>query len=235
MSIHSETAFVGNVHAADRENIGGVQNTTQLVQHSEAWRLARCGSLGASQIGDALSRLKKGERAKISTDLQFEIAAERLTGLPARQVNARQWGIEQEEAARATYAFLTNLPVVTVGLIPHPTIANTHASLDALIGDDGCLEIKAPTSATHLKTLLADAVPEEHLPQCHWGMACSGRAWLDFISFDPRFPPDLQLFIKRVERDEAAILAMENEARAFLAELEDKLKALDGRYPMEAA
>lgn len=205
-------------------------------QRSEEWLFARAGSLGASKVRDAFSRLKKGERAKIAEDLMYEIAAERLTGVPAKQVNARQWGIEHEAEARANYAFLTNLPVVEVGLIPHPTIPNAHASCDAVVGDEGVLEIKAPTSATHLRTLLADAVPEEHLPQCHWALACTGRAWVDFVSHDPRFKdPRLQFFVKRVERDEKIIAAMEAEAIAFLAELEDKLKALEERYPVEAA
>jgi hypothetical protein len=208
----------------------------ELVQRSPEWLLARAGSLGASKIRDAISRLKKGERAKIAEDLMYEIAAERLTGIPARQVNARQWGVDHEAEARQAYAFLTNLPVLEVGLVPHPTIPNAHASCDGLVGDDGGLEIKAPTSATHLKTLLADAVPEEHLPQIYWSMACTGRAWWDFCSFDPRFrDARLQFFQKRVMRDEPIIASMEAEARAFLAELEDKLKGLDARYPMEAA
>lgn len=211
-------------------------DSRDLIQRSDEWFAARVGSLGASKVRDAFARLKKGERAKIAEDLMYEIAAERLTGVPAKQVNARAWGVEHEAQARATYAFLTNLPVIEIGLIPHPTIANAHASCDAVVGDDGVLEIKAPTSATHLKTLLADAVPEEHLPQCHWALACCGRAWVDFVSFDPRFKdPRLQFFQKRVERDEAIIGSMEDEARAFLAELEDKLKALDARYPMDAA
>jgi hypothetical protein len=211
-------------------------NDAELVQRSPEWLLRRAGSLGASKIRDAISRLKKGERAKIAEDLMYEIAAERLTGIPARQVNARQWGVDHEAEARTTYGFLTNLPVVEVGLVPHPTIPNAHASPDALVGDDGGVEIKAPTSATHLKTLLNDAVPEEHLPQIHWSMACTGRAWWDFCSVDPRFrEPRLQFFVKRVTRDEAIIASMEDEARAFLAELEDKLKALDARYPVEAA
>lgn len=207
-----------------------------LIQRSEAWLLARAGSLGASKVRDAFSRLQKGGRAKIAEDLMWEIAAERLTGLPAKQVNARQWGVDHEAEARATYAFLTNLPVVEIGLIPHPTIPNTHASCDALVGDDGGLEIKAPTSAVHLKTLFYGVVPDEHLPQCYWGMACTGRAFWDFISYDPRFIDErLRFFQKRVMRDEAIIASMEAEARAFLAELEDKLKALEKRYPVEAA
>lgn len=209
---------------------------TDLVQRSEEWFIARAGSLGASKVRDAFSRLKKGERAKIAEDLMYEIAAERLTGIPAKQVNARAWGVEHEAEARATYAFLTNEAVIEAGLIPHPTIPNTHASCDALVGDDGGLEIKAPTSAVHLKTLLSDVVPEEHLPQCYWGMACTGRAYWDFVSFDPRFKdPRLQFFVQRVMRDEKIIAAMEAEAIAFLAELEDKLKALEERYPVEAA
>jgi hypothetical protein len=196
----------------------------------EAFLQARCGSLGASKVREAFSRLKRGgERTKPAEDLMFEIAAERLTGVPAKRVNAIWWGTTHEDEARASYAFLTNSPVVKVGPIPHPTIPNAHASPDSLVGDDGGLEIKCPTSATHLKTLLDDAVPEEHLPQIFWSMACTGRAWWDFVSYDPRFPAGLQFFQARVMRDEAVIARMEAEAIAWLAELEDKLKALEAR------
>jgi hypothetical protein len=210
-----------------------------MEQRSEEWLIARCGSLGASKVRDAFSRLKRGgERAKIATDLMYELAAERITGVPAKRVNPMHWGAEHEDEARASYAFLTNAPVVKIGLIPHPTIANAHASPDSLVGDDGGLEIKCPTSSVHLQTLLADAVPEEHLPQIHWNMACAQRAWWHFVSYDPRFPNGLQFFISKVQRDEAVIAAMEAEARAFIAELEDKLKALEAleaRNPLEAA
>lgn len=208
-----------------------------MEQRSGEWFEATAGSLGASKIGVALSRLKRsGERTAAAVDLMFEIAAARLTGVPAKQNNPRWWGIEHEDEARRAYAFLTNLPVVQIGLIPHPTIANAHASPDSLVGDEGGLELKCPTSATHLRTLLADAVPEDHLPQIHWAMACSGRAWWDFVSYDPRFPDGLQFFQKRVMRDEKEIETMEGQAIAWLAELEDKLKALDERYPViEAA
>lgn len=207
-----------------------------MEQRSDEWFEARCGSLGASKIGVALSRLKRsGERSAAAEDFMYELAAERLTGVPARRSSPLFWGREHEDEARASYAFLTNLPVVKIGLIPHPTIANAHASPDSLVGDDGGLEIKCPTSGTHLKTLLADAIPDEHLPQIHWNLACSGRAWWDFLSYDPRFPDGLQYFQRRVTRDEAAIATLETEAKTFLAEVETKLLALDERYPVEAA
>jgi len=205
-------------------------------QDTAEWIAARVGSLGASKIGDALSRLKRtGDRTKAALDLMYELAAERLTGQPARRVNPMQWGIDHEDEARAAYAFLTNEPVVRVGLIPHPTIPHAHASPDSLVGEDGGLEIKCPTSSTHLQTLLADAVPEDHLPQAYWGMACTGRAFWDFVSYDPRFPPGLQFFVKRIERNEEAIATMEYEARVFLVDIEAKLAALAERYAWEAA
>lgn len=195
-------------------------------QRSDEWIQARVGSLGASKIGDALSRLKKSnERTQKAQDFMDELAAERLTGLPARRVNALQWGVDHEPEARAAYAFRTNAAVTEVGLIPHPTIARAHCSPDALVGDDGGLEVKCPTSAVHFRTIIDGVVPEEHLAQIVWCMACSGRQWWDFLSYDPRFPPGLQMFERRVVRDDGVVAAMEKDAIAFLAEI-DQLMAL---------
>ena len=171
-----------------------------------------------------------GGRTKASLDLMYQLAGERITGELAKRVNAMQWGIDHEDEARAAYAFLTNAEITRVGLIRHPSIANAHVSVDALVGDDGGLEIKCPTSSVHLQTLLADAVPEDHLPQIFWSLACTRRAWWDFVSYDPRFPPGLQMFVKRIERDETAIATMEGEVERFLYELEEKINALAERY-----
>lgn len=204
-------------------------------QRSEEWFLARAGSLGASKVKDAFARLKKsGDRTKDANDFLLELAAERLTGLPAKRANPITWGVDHEDEARRSYEYMTNEPVLQIGLIPHPTIPRAHASPDSLVGDEGGLEIKCPTSATHLKTLLEDAVPEEHLPQIFWNLACAGpsRRWWDFVSYDPRFiDPRLRFFQRRVERDDAVIKLMEAEAVAFLAELDGKLAALRERYP----
>jgi putative phage-type endonuclease len=201
-------------------------------QRSSEWFEARCGSLGASKIGVAIARLKRsGERTAAAMDYMYELAAERITGVPAKRHNPMYWGRDHEDEARASYAFLTNLPVIKIGLIPHPTIEGAHASPDSLVGDEGGLEIKCPTPATHLRTLLEGEVPEDHLPQIHWALACSGRQWWHFMSYDPRFPPEMQMFIKRLDRDETIIASMEAEARDFLAELGGKLLKLDELYP----
>jgi len=193
-------------------------NEASLVQRSVEWFEARCGSLGASRIGKALEKLKRGERAKASLDIMHELAAERIIRAPTQWVNPLKWGVDHEAEARAAYVFLTNLPVTEVGMVLHPTIEHAHCSPDALVGDDG----------VHLATMLSETVPEEHLPQIHWSLACTGRAWWHFMSFDPRFPPERQIFLKRVERDEKIIAGMEAEARAFLAELDEKVARLSG-------
>jgi putative phage-type endonuclease len=203
-------------------------------QRSAEWFDARCGHLTASKIGVAIGRLKRsGDRTAAAMDYLYELAAEQITGVPAKRSNPMYWGKEHEDEARASYAFLTNLPVVKVGFIEHPTIAMSGCSPDSLVGDEGGLEIKCPTSATHLRTLLEQAIPEDHLPQIHWSLACSGRRWWDFVSYDNRFPDALQFFQKRVMRDEAVIGAMEAEALDFLSDLGGKLLALEARYPLE--
>jgi putative phage-type endonuclease len=203
---------------------------TLALQNTAEWLIERLGSVGASQVGDALAVLKRGGRSKASTDLMYELAGERITGVLAKTRNALQWGIDHEDEARRAYAFLTNAEIIQPGVVRHPRIPHAHASPDALVGADGGLEIKCPTSSTHLQTLLADAVPEDRLPQVVWNLACTERAWWDFVSYDPRFPPGLQLFIKRVERDEAAIAMMEAEVERFLYELDEKINALAERY-----
>lgn len=164
----------------------------------------------------------------------YELAAERIIGRPTKRTNPLQWGTDHEDEARLAYAFFTNEPVVQVGFISHPSIPMTGCSPDALVGDEGGLEIKAPTSSVHLQTIVSNTVPEGHLPQIFWGLACTGRAWWDFVSYDPRFPMPLQFWSKRVHRDDKAISLLEDEARAFLAETDAIVEAL-GAKVREAA
>ena len=102
-------------------------------------------------------------------------------------------------------------------------------SPDGLVGDDGLVEIKCPQSTTHLEYLEADQPPKKYIPQMMAQMACTGRKWCDFVSFDPRLPDGLQLFIVRVNADDKYILAMENEVTEFLAEVEATVASLNKR------
>jgi hypothetical protein len=68
-----------------------------------------------------------------------------------------------------------------------------------------------------------------------WQMACTGRQWCDFVSFDPRLPPSMRLFVKRLERDDLRIKDLEKDVAAFLCEVENKVSQLVALYEREAA
>jgi len=205
--------------------------TEQLIQGTPEWKHARCGSLGASRVAEALAKTKTGwgaSRANVMADLIIE----RLTGNPVEGFTtaAMQWGTEQEPNARAEYELRHRCEVTEVGLIRHPSIANTHASPDGLVGDDGLLEIKAPQAAAHLETLQSRAVPGKYETQILWQLACTGRAWCDYVSFHPQMPAAMQLFVKRVHRDPSRIAEMERHVSDFLREVDEKLADLRATY-----
>ena len=200
----------------------------ELVQGSDDWKRARAGSVGASSIADLMAKTKTGWGAS-RANLMARLIAERLTGEPqdAYQNEAMRWGTDTEPTARSAYSLLRDVDVTEVGLIRHPTIEGAHASPDGLVGNDGMVELKCPNTATHIETLLAGTVADRYVKQMQFQMACTGRAWCDFVSFDPRMPGDLQMFVRRVPRDEAQISEIEDAVRHFLMEVNAKLRKLE--------
>jgi putative phage-type endonuclease len=205
-----------------------------IVQGSPEWLSLRCGKVTASRVADVVAKTKTGWGAS-RANYAAELIAERLTGCPAPSFinDAMRWGTDQEPFARQAYCQRYGCDVFEVGFIDHPEIAMTGASPDGYVSDDGLLEVKCPNTATHLDTLLSGSVPSKYLSQMQWQMACTGRAWCDFASFDPRMPENMRLFVQRVPRDVSLILELETEVCAFLAEIDGKVKALRERYDRE--
>jgi putative phage-type endonuclease len=199
-----------------------------MEQGSAEWLAARCGMVTASRVADVIARTKTGWGAS-RANYMAELIAERLTGQPAPCfVNAAmQHGADCEPFARAAYERRQDTTVELVGFVGHPRIALSGASPDGLVGSDGLVEFKCPQTATHIETLIGGAVPAKYLTQIQWQLACTERSWCDFVSFDPRLPEHMQLFIRTVERDDALIADLEREVIGFLAELEAKLAALE--------
>lgn len=202
-----------------------------MEQGSQEWLAARAGSLGASQVADAIARTKSGWGAS-RANVMASLITERLTGKPAETYTnaAMAWGTQTEPDARAAYEFMRDVDVELVGIVKHPRIVGSHASPDGLVGDKGLIEIKCPSSSTHIETLLTGAIPGKYMTQMMWQMACTGREFCDHVSFDPRLPTSMQLWIKRVERDPKAISELEEQVQEFLAELDAKVKALREKY-----
>ncbi len=200
-------------------------------QGSAEWFAARLGKVTASKIAGMMATTKSGPAAS-RTNYAAQLVAERLTGTPAESFTsaAMQWGTDTEAEARAAYCYFRDAEVVEVGFADHPTVPMSGASPDGLVGDDGLLELKCPQTATHIATLLGKSVPSKYVKQMQWQMACTGRAWCDFASYDPRLPETMRLFVVRLHRDDAMIAEIEAEVAKFLAEIDDTVSALRNQY-----
>lgn len=197
-------------------------------QGSEEWKRARCALVTASRMPDVIAKIKTGEAAA-RRDYRAELVVETLTGIPQDDgyINAEmQWGLDQEPYGRAAYEVVAEVLVDQVGLVVHPTIERAAASPDGLVGADGVLELKCPKTATHLQYLMDGRLPPKYEPQVMWQLACTERAWAEFVSFDPRLPEKLQLFRVRVSRDDKRIAELEREVLAFLADVDRMLETV---------
>jgi len=201
-----------------------------MEQRSPEWFAARLGKVTASKVADVIAKTKTGYSAS-RENYMAQLVCERMTGTQAESYNnaAMQWGTDQEPLARAAYEAAADVLVDETGFVIHPTIAEAGASPDGLVGDDGLIEIKCPNTSTHIDTLLSEKVPSKYLTQMMWQMACTGRKWCDFVSFDPRMPEGLQIFIKRVYYHDSIVKGLESEVKEFLAELETKIVKLNER------
>lgn len=201
-----------------------------IEQGTPEWFAARLGNVTASRVADVIAKTKSGYSAS-RENYMAQLICERMTNTVAESYSnaAMQWGTETEPLARAAYESYADVLVDEVGYIANPWIKRAGASPDGLIGKWGLIEIKCPNTATHIETLLSETVPTKYITQMQWQMACTGRVWCDFVSFDPRLPDGLQLFVKRVERDAEYIAMLEQEVIKFLTELDEKIFKLNER------
>lgn len=209
---------------------------SEIEQGSADWFAMRLGKVTASRVADVIAKTKSGYSAS-RANYAAQLIAERLTGDVAESFSnaAMQWGTEQEPDARLAYEFRHDVEVVQVAFVDHPAIAMSGASPDGMIGDAGLIEIKCPNTATHLETLRSETIPGKYETQMLWQMACTGRQWCDFASYDPRLPENMRLFVKRLQRDDARIAELEAEVSAFLTEIDATVAELTRKYGLPEA
>lgn len=185
---------------------------------------ARCGKLTASRMKDAMDFTKAGKPSEKRSQYMRELLAERLTGASIRHYvnDAMQWGQDTEAEAKEAYEAKHGNLIVPCGTYDHPRIDMFAATPDGLLGPDGLIETKCPTTATFVAWRLAGIVPPEHEPQMLAQLACTGRRWVEFVAYDPRIKGDLsmRLFVRRFEPEPKAIELIEKIAEAFLSELD---------------
>jgi hypothetical protein len=206
-------------------------------QGSPEWDQLRAGIITDSNIwkimpGARGSYLK--ERDKYMTQKAYEI----ITGKSMEKAfssKAMDWGTEWEPEARDTYILETGRNVQTVGFVKLNEKDRHGGSPDGIVGDPGLLEIKCPEPHTHADTMIRERVDRKYIFQMNAGMLHNEKEWCDFVSFDPRAPLALQIYIKRFIRDEVMIAEIKIEIEKFLSELDTLVEGLRNRIAAQTA
>lgn len=206
-----------------------------MEQRSREWFDDRRGKITASEVdcvknGWLVRGKNKGERSADAMRYMIELAGERITGKDSEYfvTKAMRDGTKREPEAIINYEFEKGVDVTPCGFFNHPVMSFSGASPDGLVGEDGGIEVKCPVLNTFLTWKLNGTVPEEHLAQIHWGMACTGRKWWDFVAYHPDMPHGLNLMIVRVDRDEELIKQYESAVMEFELELQEMVKKIKG-------
>lgn len=196
-----------------------------MEQRTSDWFKERWGRATASRFDDVMKIGRNGQALATRKNYLSELVIERLTEPPEEDTGfkseAMAWGIENEPVALLAYELETGNQVSNAFFDKHPTL-EAGASPDGYVGDDGLVEIKCPNSATHLETLKSREIPKQYYAQVQGQLWITGRKWCDFVSYDPRYPINAQLFITRIERDEEYIKELEQQITDFLKEVEQE-------------
>lgn len=190
---------------------------------------AKAAKMRATGHDVQLAMYDAGEPLKARADYLAELVCERLTGesITTGTAAPMQWGKDVEEAARTAYEARMGVIVQASGFVTHPDREYVGASPDGLIGPDGGMESKCPWNLCVHLNAVRYGMPDEHMPQVQTGMWCTGRAWWDFVSYDPRYPAHLRLYVQRIPRDDAYIARMARECDAFEIEIRNALRELE--------
>lgn len=194
-------------------------------QNSPEWFAARAGIPTASEFATVMAKgVKAGTASKTRRTYMLKLAGERLTGeLSESYSNVHmERGHEMEEEARSAYAFITGATPQSVGFVRND---DAGCSPDALLGEDGVLELKTALPHVLLDKLLRGTFPPEHKAQCQGALWVCEREWIDLAIFWPALP----LFITRAHRDEEYIRTLADTVARFNEELAETVARVE-RY-----
>ena len=187
-------------------------------QRTDEWHEARLGRITASRIYDVVAKTAKGAYTSKRDDYAFQLAAERLTGLPTRTFTneAMLHGVETEPLALEFYSEYYGYTVTQAPFIIHRQIAFAGASPDGIVNDSWLVEIKAPQTNTFLRIKHDKVPPPQYVAQCQMQMAVTGAPKVDLFFYDPRIiDPSKQFLLFEIVRDNDYIANLENELVLF--------------------
>jgi hypothetical protein len=199
-------------------------------QGSPEWLKARAGLPTASEFHTVMAKGRDGGASVTRKTYMLKLAGEIITGEPAESYTNvhMERGRTMEADAREYYAFVRDVDPELIGFI---TNGAKGCSPDALVDDNGLLEIKTKLPHLQIECLLRDDLPPEHKAQCQGALWVAEREWIDFVSYWPRMP----VFIHRAHRDEAYIKTLAEAVDAFNDELAALVERVRGLMPKAEA
>ncbi len=192
-------------------------------QYSFSWWQSRRGIPTCSEFSRIISPVK-GEPSKSQDEYIAELIADRSEFMApfippedAYQNAEMAEGTRREPESRSWYAMQTDSEIRQVGFVLS-ACGRFGGSPDALVGDDGILELKNPARKTQIKYLLKGGLPADYKCQVHGLLIVTQRKWVDFLSYCPGFAP----LLVRIEPDEFTA-KLRKELAAFCDRLQETI------------
>lgn len=208
----------------------------ELIQGSPEWYAARCGKITASCFGKlGGSGRSGGGWTQTAITYMTQVMGERITGVPQDEIQSKylDHGNRHEPTARQLYQWYTKsrVELKQVGFLDHPELQFCGGSPDALIDDDGVLEIKCPyTIHGHIANIESDGTSDrDYTWQMQGNLWITGRKWCDFVSFHPYVPSSLQFHVVRYMRDEDVIEEIAARVPRALEQIAIRVKNIEER------
>lgn len=161
-----------------------------MIQGSQLWFEVRRGVPTASCFDQIITPTGKpsASAVKYACELVGQLVDPDFGVMQSYESAAMKNGKMIEPEARRWYEFDAGEKVEQVGFCLTDD-GRFGSSPDSLVGEDGCIELKAPLPKTHAFYLLQGVVPPEYLPQVHGHLLVTGRKWCDFMSYHPAMEP----------------------------------------------
>ncbi len=161
-----------------------------VIQGDDAWHAMRCGLPTSSEMSLLITpTFKVADNDKTRQHL-FELLAQRITGyVEPRYVSDDMLRGQADEIEALSLYEQNYSPIQKVGFITNDELGFTIGySPDALVGDDGLVEVKSRRAKYQVQTIVEGVVPLEYMIQVQTGFLVSKRKWLDFVSYSGGLP-----------------------------------------------
>lgn len=196
----------------------------EVNQGESDWLKLRVGKVTASEASALLTPEFAIRTGAMPYTYLCEKVAEAWRGEPLPGFSS--WETEQgqilEDEARAWYCLEhDDYKARNVGFVEHDD-GRCGCSPDALLGEDGGLELKCPQPTNAVRYVLDGTLPKDYAVQVHFSLYVTGRKWWRFVSYRRKFPP----FVLHVERDEAICAKIQAALEKFYSDFDTAMARL---------